>query len=148
MTPDAAFGYERGGTPETLTALGEREGFALTGVSSYLSNGEQVRSSEIRRRITSGDLAGARALLGRNHGLTGRIEDDATGGARLTFELPVCLPPDGEYPVLLGPAWQLGWRPDPAAHRSSITIANGEVRAERTDWQLPDRVRAVLLDRV
>ncbi|HEU6439869.1 MAG TPA: tRNA pseudouridine(55) synthase TruB, partial [Terriglobales bacterium] len=49
MTPDAAFGYERGGTPETLTALGEREGFAVTGVSSYLSNGEQVRSSEIRR---------------------------------------------------------------------------------------------------
>ena len=29
MTPDAAFGYERGGTPETLAALGEREGFAV-----------------------------------------------------------------------------------------------------------------------
>src|SRR5664280_954377 len=147
MTPDAAFGYERGGTPETLTALGEREGFAVTGVSSYLSNGEQVRSSEIRRRITSGDLAGARALLGRNHGFTGRIEDDVTGCARLAFDLPVCLPPDGEYPVLLGPAWQPGQRPDPAARTSSITIADGLVTAERPDWQLPDRVRAVFLDR-
>jgi tRNA pseudouridine55 synthase len=146
MTPDAAFGYERGGTPETLTALGEREGFAVTGVSSYLSNGEQVRSSEIRRRITSGDLAGARALLGRNHGFTGRIEDDGTSWARIAFDLPVCLPPDGEYPVLLGPAWQLGQRPDPAAHTSSITIADGLVTTERTDWQLPDRVRTVFLD--
>jgi tRNA pseudouridine55 synthase len=43
MTPDAAFGFERGGTPETLAALGEREGFAVTVVSSFLSNGEQVR---------------------------------------------------------------------------------------------------------
>ena len=147
MTPDAAFGYERGGTPETLAALGEREGFAVTGVSSYLSNGEQVRSSEIRRRITSGDLAGARALLGRNHGFTGRIEDDGTGRARLAFDLPVCLPPEGEYPVLLGPAWQLGQRPDPASHTSSITIADGLVTAERMDWPVPERVRAVLLDR-
>jgi tRNA pseudouridine55 synthase len=147
MTPDAAFGYERGGTPETLAALGEREGFAVTGVSSYLSNGEQVRSSEIRRRITSGDLAGARALLGRNHGFTGRIEDDGTGRARLAFDLPVCLPPDGEYPVLLGPAWQPGQRPYPAAHTSSITIADGLVTAERMDWPVPERVRAVLLDR-
>lgn len=147
MTPDAAFGYERGGTPETLTALGEREGFAVTPVSSYLSNGEQVRSSEIRRRITSGDLAGARALLGRNHGFTGRIEDSGLSRSRLAFDLPVCLPPDGEYPVLLGPAWQLGQRPDPAGHASSVAIADGVVTAELTEWQLPDRVRAVFLDR-
>jgi tRNA pseudouridine55 synthase len=147
MTPDAAFGYERGGTPETLAALGEREGFAVTPVTSYLSNGEQVRSSEIRRRITSGDLAGARALLGRNHGFTGRVEDDGPGRVRLAFDLPVCLPPDGEYPAPLGPAWQLGQRPDPAAHTSSITITAGLVTAERPDWQLPDRVRAVFLDR-
>ena len=46
---DAAFGFERGGTPETLTALGEKLGFSVTVVSSFLSNGEQVRSSEIRR---------------------------------------------------------------------------------------------------
>jgi len=29
MTPDAAFGYERGGTPEAVRDLGEREGFDL-----------------------------------------------------------------------------------------------------------------------
>jgi riboflavin kinase / FMN adenylyltransferase len=153
MTPDAAFGFERGGTPETLAALGEREGFAVTPVTSYLSNGEQVRSSEIRRRITSGDLAGARALLGRNHGFTGRVEGAGTAGstvagrARFAFDLPVCLPPDGEYPVLLGPAWHPGQRPEPAAHASTIAIAGGAVTVERTDFELPERVRAVFLDR-
>ena len=153
MTPDAAFGFERGGTPETLAALGEREGFAVTPVTSYLSNGEQVRSSEIRRRVTAGDLAGARALLGRNHGFTGSVEGAVEGAtaasapARLTFELPVCLPPDGDYQALLGPAWQPGRRPEPAAHVSSIRIAGGAVTVERTEWTLPERVRVVLADR-
>ena len=81
MTPDAAFGHDRGGTPQTLTTLGERLGFAVTVVSSFLSNGEQVRSSEIRRRISAGDLAGARSLLGRSLGVTG-VVGDAVGGRR------------------------------------------------------------------
>jgi tRNA pseudouridine55 synthase len=147
MTPDAAFGHERGGTPETLTALGEREGFAVTVISSYLSGGEQVRSSEIRRRIGSGDLSGARALLGRSHGFTGRPSAAGSSDHGLTFELPVCLPPDGRYSALLGPAWQLGNRPDPAAWPSAVTIADGAVVIESSDKPLPERVRCVLLDR-
>jgi tRNA pseudouridine55 synthase len=146
MTPDAAFGFERGGTPETLTALGEKEGFTVTVVPSYLSGGEQVRSSEIRRRITAGDLVGARALLGRNHGFTGRTGEPVDGATRLTFDLPVCLPPDGEYRVLLGPAWQPGRRPEPAANPASVSIAAGGTTVASGDWQMTDRVRAVLLD--
>jgi riboflavin kinase/FMN adenylyltransferase len=118
MTPDAAFGYERGGTPETLAALGEREGFAVTVVPSFLSNGEQVRSSEIRRRIATGDLAGARSLLGRDHGFTGRLAV-ADGCPRREHaagvELPVALPPDGRYARVVGPSWKLGRRPVPAS---------------------------------
>jgi tRNA pseudouridine55 synthase len=141
MTPDAAFGYERGGTAETLTALGEREGFALTVVSSYLSNGEQVRSSEIRRRIVAGDLAAARSLLGRHHGFTGRVD----GGTRLAFELPVFLPPDGDYAVLVGPAWSLGVRPEPAAVKATARIADGVVTIEGAEGPLPECVRAIFL---
>jgi len=149
MTPDAAFGYERGGTPETLAALGEREGFSVTVVPSFLSSGEQVRSSEIRRRITAGDLAGARALLGRDHGFTGVVAAAMPAGpetelAHLTFELPVCLPPDGEYAVLLGPAWQPGRRPEPAAHPSRLTAAGGAVTVARPEWPLAERIRVVL----
>ncbi len=77
MTPDAAFGFERGGTPETLAELGKRIGFTVTVVNSYLLDGEQVRSSEIRRRVTAGDLAGARRLLGRPLSVTGRVAGEA-----------------------------------------------------------------------
>jgi tRNA pseudouridine55 synthase len=154
MTPDAAFGFERGGTPETVTALGEREGFAVTVVSSFLSNGEQVRSSEIRRRISTGDLAGARSLLGRDHGFTGRLgagegsaaEWTAPVSLPLTFELPVSLPPDGRYPAIVGPAWKLGRRPEPASVRVVAVVSDGQVAAEIADDEaVAGHVRVVLL---
>jgi tRNA pseudouridine55 synthase len=145
MTPDAAFGFERGGTPETLTALGEREGFAVTVVSSFLSNGEQVRSSEIRRRISTGDLDGARALLGRHHGFTGQVAAAAPAApAPVTFELPVCLPPDGRYDALVGPAWKVGRKPEPATVAGVVTVADGRVSVE-AEAQAPGESRVVLL---
>ena len=126
MTTDAAFGFERGGTPEALTALGDREGFAVTVVTPFLSNGEQVRSSEIRNRISAGDLAGARSLLGRSLSLTGRATAPNAAsegpGTRLEFEVPVCLPPDGRYSVLAGPAWSPSRRPVPAGEPAELEI--------------------------
>jgi tRNA pseudouridine55 synthase len=151
MTPDAAFGFERGGTPETLAALGEKRGFSVTLVSSFLSNGEQVRSSEIRRRISSGDLAGARQLLGRSYGFSGRL--DATGGAvdagpdgtTLASELPISLPPAGSYEALVGPLWRLGRRPLPATVPARATILDGHVAVATTGDTPMDGVRLVLL---
>jgi tRNA pseudouridine55 synthase len=161
MTPDAAFGFERGGTPETLTALGEREGFAVTVVSSFLSNGEQVRSSEIRRRISAGDLAGARSLLGRDHGFTGRLaagagdaatiepgaapESGAPGSTPLDFELPVSLPPGGRYRAIVGPSWKLGRRPVPASVPVVATVLDGRVGLEPSEETPAGDVRVVLL---
>ncbi len=58
MTPDAAFGYERQGTPEALAELGKEDGFEVTVVHSLLLDGEQVRSSEIRRRVAAGRSGG------------------------------------------------------------------------------------------
>jgi tRNA pseudouridine55 synthase len=143
MTPDAAFGFERGGTPETLTALGEREGFAVTVVSSFLSNGEQVRSSEIRRRISAGDLDGARALLGRHHGFTGRLAGSAPSA--VTFELPVSLPPTGRYDALVGPAWKVGRRPEPASIGAVVSVVDGKVELESSAADLPaGDIRVVL----
>jgi tRNA pseudouridine55 synthase len=134
MTTDAAFGFERGGTPETLTELGEHEGFAVTVMTPFLSNGEQVRSSEIRRRISAGDLAGARSLLGRSLSLTGRARDtsaaDEEAGSLLEFEVPVSLPPDGRYSVLVGPAWSPTRRPMPAGEPGAAAIVGGAVTLE------------------
>ena len=147
MTPDAAFGFERGGTPETLAELGMRLGFTVTIVNSYLLDGEQVRSSEIRRRVAAGDITGARRLLGRSLSVTGRVAGEAgqAAGRQLAFDVPVCLPPDGTYPVLIGPGWAVGTAPIPATALGTATITGGAVwlDAINTAGQVGDRVRLV-----
>ena len=97
MTPDAAFGYERLGTPDSLTALGRHDGFDVVVVEPYTLDGRPVRSSEIRSAIAAGDLAEAAALLGRPVTLTGAMKRDGRIGRRVDFDLPIALPPDGDY---------------------------------------------------
>jgi riboflavin kinase/FMN adenylyltransferase len=97
MTPDAAFGYERRGTPDALAELGARLGFDVVVAPPFTLDGRPVRSSDIRSAIAAGDLAGASALLGRPVSLTGVVEDSGPDGVGLGFELPVALPPAGEY---------------------------------------------------
>ena len=99
MTPDAAFGYERRGTPASLAALGERDGFDVVVVPPFTLDGQDVRSSAIRAAIVAGDLAGAARLLGRPVTITGAVAGAPDGRSRLDFALPVALPPDGEYAV-------------------------------------------------
>ena len=104
MTPDAAFGHQRGGTAETVAALGRAEGFEVVVVPPFDLDGRQVRSAEVRDDISAGDLAGAAALLGRPVAVVGERSDpapDADGPVTLTFRLPVALPPDGRYDVLV-----------------------------------------------
>ena len=92
MTPDAAFGFERQGTPEALTVLGANDGFEVVVVPPFDLDGRQVRSTEIREAIRTGELAAAAQLLGRPVTLTGWSVE-----GRLTFELPMAVPPDGHY---------------------------------------------------
>jgi riboflavin kinase/FMN adenylyltransferase len=98
MTPDAAFGYERRGTPDVLADLGRRLGFEVAVVPPFEVDGRPVRSTDIRSAIASGDLAFAANLLGRPVAVVGTATP-AAGGARVEFELPVALPPAGGYPV-------------------------------------------------
>ena len=97
MTPDAAFGFERRGTPEALTELGARDGFDVVVVEPFTLDGRAVRSSEVRAAITAGDLDAAGLLLGRPVTLRGRMVD-----GRLRQDQPHALPPDGDYPARLG----------------------------------------------
>ena len=97
MTPDAAFGFERRGTPEALAAMGERDGFDVVVVPPFDLDGRPVRSSEVRDLIRSGDLGGAAQLLGRPVTLTGTLND-----GHVAFELPMAVPPDGRYDVTVG----------------------------------------------
>jgi riboflavin kinase/FMN adenylyltransferase len=100
MTPDAAFGHERAGTPATLAALGDRDGFDVVVVPPFALDGREVRSSEIRAAITAGNLADAQRLLGRPYAVVG----DADESGSVSFPTPVALPPPGEYAFGAGAA--------------------------------------------
>jgi riboflavin kinase/FMN adenylyltransferase len=97
MTPDAAFGYQRQGTPDSLSVLGRSNGFEVVVIEPFTLGGRSVRSSEIRSAIAAGDLDDAAALLGRPVTLTGAVKWDRDRGRRLDFDLPIALPPDGDY---------------------------------------------------
>ncbi len=106
MTPDAAFGYERRGTPTTLATLGAADGFDVVVIPPFTMDGEEVRSSAIRTAITTGDLAAAARWLGRPVTITGSIPGSLGGGAdgltEIELALPLALPPDGNYAAVVG----------------------------------------------
>lgn len=102
MTPDAAFGYERQGTPEALAALGARVGFDVVVVPPFELDGEAVRSSEVRRAVASGDLLRVERLLGRPYAVRGAASRES-GVERVRFGMPFSLPPTGRYAADLAP---------------------------------------------
>jgi riboflavin kinase/FMN adenylyltransferase len=93
MTPDAAFGHQRAGTPAAVAELGRSDGFEVVLVPPFTLQGREVRSSEIRAAIAIGDLVAAAELLGRPYAVCGEIADDGT----LSVPMPVALPPPGRY---------------------------------------------------
>jgi riboflavin kinase/FMN adenylyltransferase len=122
MTPDAAFGFERRGTPATLKELGTRDGFDVVVIPTFDLDGREIRSSTIREAVAVGDLETAARLLGRPVTLTGSIDSAVDHRVPLDFALPMALPPEGDYearvderPVTLridrGAAYLLGQLP-------------------------------------
>lgn len=99
MTPDAAFGFERRGTPEALAELGLERGFDVVVVPPFMLGGRAVRSSEIRAAISAGDLQTAARLLGRPVTLRGEVRDGA-----VEFDWPLALPRAGTYRGRIGGA--------------------------------------------
>lgn len=130
MTPDSAFGHDRGGTPETVAALGRELGYDVAVVPALEIDGRAVRSAEIRTAIGSGDLAAAERLLGHPYAIVGRI-DPGPEDAVVRVPMPVALPPAGDYAVRIEAA---GGRPSagggspsgpPEATNGSVSIDAG-----------------------
>ena len=101
MTPESAFGYERGGTPETVGELGRRLGYEVVVVRQFTLDGEPVRSSDIRSAIAAGDLPKAERLLGRRVSMVGTVTRALRDTTELGFGLPVARPPSGRYEVFV-----------------------------------------------
>jgi riboflavin kinase/FMN adenylyltransferase len=129
MTPDAAFGFERRGTPEALSALGREAGFDVVVVPPFRMDGRPVSSSEIRAAIKAGDLDRAARLLGRPVTFSGVSE-----GGVLRVTAPHARPPDGDYRANVGDASVVihlesdgRWSLVPAPPDGPVTVALGPV---------------------
>ena len=78
---DFAFGRGRTGSAEWLRAHGHR----VDVVPPFKIDGRELHSSEIRRLITTGDVAAANRLLGREFEMSGPVEAGAQVGRQLGF---------------------------------------------------------------
>ncbi len=135
MTPDAAFGHERGGTPAALAELGRAQGFDVVLVPPFTLDGREVRSSDIRTAIAAGDFAAAERLLGRPYAVSGEGIEAGVSRSTIRFRMPVALPPAGEYDVRI--EWPDGSPPWPAG---AIVGPDGSLSLATTPFQAPARV--------
>ena len=122
MTPDAAFGHDRRGTPETVGALATQQGWDLVVVPPFEIGSRSVRSSDIRTAIADGNLAEAERLLGRPYAVVGSaVADDATMATIVTFATPRALPHDGTWRAIVRPWPVIAITPATVAAEARIT---------------------------
>lgn len=97
------FGHNASAGPAELTKLGHELGFRVVAQPALYVRGIQVSSSHVRRTIAAGDMATARALLGRPFSICSTQIRGRGVGARLTVPTinfapyDELLPADGVY---------------------------------------------------
>jgi riboflavin kinase/FMN adenylyltransferase len=82
---DFVFARQRRGNVDHLRREGERHGFSVEQVGSVLEDGHRVSSTEIRRLLATGQMSGAKRLLGRHYSMTGRVVDGQKLGKQLGY---------------------------------------------------------------
>lgn len=103
---DFHFGHQRRGNVALLREMGAELGFAVEGMDLVAAPGtsERASSTAIRHALVEGDLATARAMLGRDHEVRGLVAHGDKRGRELGFptanvSVPgeILLPRDGIY---------------------------------------------------
>ena len=79
------FGHERRGDVGVLRRAGGVHGFAVDAVAPCLDGGRPVSSTRVREALAAGRLAEARALLGRDYCMSGRVVAGERLGRTLGF---------------------------------------------------------------
>ena len=82
---DFALGRGRHGDIAWLREFGSAHGFEVEVVDPVEREGREVRSSELRKLLTLGDVASAARILGREYSLTGVVEHGFKVGRELGF---------------------------------------------------------------
>jgi riboflavin kinase / FMN adenylyltransferase len=79
------FGHQRGGDVATLEGGGDSFGFGVDAVPPVLVAGRPASSTRVREALASGRLEEARALLGRDYRMSGRVIEGEKLGRSLGF---------------------------------------------------------------
>jgi len=79
------FGQGRGGDVEILRRAGRARGFEVVAVPSRIADGAPVSSTRVRTAIAAGRFDEARALLGRDYRISGRVAAGLKLGRTLGF---------------------------------------------------------------
>lgn len=101
--PDFRFGAGRRGDIVLLRALADADGVEVAVVEPVSAGGEPVSSSRIRTLLSSGDVAGAAALLTAPHSVGGVVVHGRARGRTLGFPtanldgIATLVPRDGVY---------------------------------------------------
>ncbi|MFC1748691.1 bifunctional riboflavin kinase/FAD synthetase [Pseudomonadota bacterium] len=70
---DFRFGHQRRGDFDMLKAAGEKHGFQVVSMHSFLVDGERVSSTRLREALAKGAMDTAGELLGRTYRMSGRV---------------------------------------------------------------------------
>jgi len=123
---DFHFGHRRRGNTALLRSIGAERGFTVVALDLVGHEGPVgaalVSSTEIRRRLATGDVEGAAALLGRLHEVRGVVEAGDGRGRGLGFPTAnVNVDPGVEMPAA---GIYAGWyrRPDGVSHPAAMSI--------------------------
>ena len=82
---DFRFGARRAGDYELLLRLGREYGFEVARSETYEIDNARVSSTRVRACLATGDLDGARLLLGRPYEMCGRVATGKKPGRTLGF---------------------------------------------------------------
>jgi riboflavin kinase/FMN adenylyltransferase len=79
------FGHERRGDAGILRRAGGTHGFSVTEVAPRLADGRPISSTRVREALAAGRLEEAKALLGRDYRISGRVVSGDELGRTLGF---------------------------------------------------------------
>jgi riboflavin kinase / FMN adenylyltransferase len=109
------FGKDRAGDSRVLTELSRRFGFVAIAAEATDARGP-LSSTRARDALQRGDLAEAESILGRRHGIEGRVLRGDQRGRTLGFPTAnldvtqLVLPPNGVYAVVVDLVTEAGPR--------------------------------------
>lgn len=102
---DFRFGKNRESGITDLIKFGKKIGFTVTAIKPIANKGTIISSTEVRKRIQSGDLASAKEFLGREVSILGTVVRGSNLGKKIGYPTAnidphqEILPPPGVYIV-------------------------------------------------